>query len=102
MSDDFVRNNTADQEKKVDAEKLLVGGLEIFRYRMALPAPAMRYRVVGSAIYIGEAPPGTADSTVGWRIKKLLTSGSDFDILWANGTSDYVHVWNNWNLLTYS
>lgn len=102
MSDDFVRNNSADQEKKVDAEKMEIGGLEIFRQRVALAPNSLRYRVVGNATFIGEAPPGTPNSSAAWRIKKILTTGSDFDILWANGTSDFSNVWDDWNTVTYS
>jgi hypothetical protein len=102
MSDDFTRRNSADQEKKLDAEKMVLQGLDIYRQRVALAPNALRFRVVGNATYIGEAPPGTLDSSPAWRIKKILTSGSDFDILWANGTSDFLNIWNNWNSLTYS
>jgi len=102
MSNDFTRRNTADQEKKIDAEKMTVNGLEIFRQRVGIAPNALRYREVGAAIYIGEAPPGTLNSSPAWRIKKILTTGSDFDILWANGTSDFVNVWDDWNSLSYS
>lgn len=102
MSDDFFRRNSADQEKKLDAEKMVLGGLDIFRQRVGLAPSALRFRVVGSATYIGEAPPGTAETSAAWRIRKILTTGSDFDILWANGTSDYVNVWTDWASFTYS
>ena len=102
MSNDFVRRNSADQDKKLDAEKLELAGLAIYRQRVALAPNALRLRVRGSAMYIGEAPPGTADTAALWRIKKMLTSGADFDILWANGTSDFSNVWQDWESLTYS
>lgn len=34
MSDGFTRRNSADQDKKLDAEALSVGGLDVFRPRV--------------------------------------------------------------------
>lgn len=64
MSDGFFRQNTADQDKKLDAEELVVGGLTVFRQRnLAFELPlalqvglfgkvagrsAMRWRIFGS------------------------------------------------------
>lgn len=61
---------------------------------------------VGDYTYIGEALPGTATSAASWRIKRIYEkpidgeNSGDFDILWAEGTADLIHVWED--RLTYS
>lgn len=102
MSNSFYRYNGADQDKKLDAEKLTLEDYEVYRQRVMLAPNALRLVVSGDSTYIGEAPPGTADATAAWRIKKLLTSGGNLSILWAEGTSDFVHAWTNYSSLSYS
>lgn len=56
--------------------------------------------VSGNYTYIGEALPGTATSSATWRIKRVEQIGTDYNILWANGSSDFNKTWND--RLTYS
>lgn len=59
----------------------------------------------GLTIYIGEAQPGTADTTAAWRIKRITFIGpedTDLNIEWAAGASDFVHSWSNRLSLLYS
>lgn len=57
---------------------------------------------VDNYIYIGEALPGTATSEAKWRIKRVdQQSGDDYDIIWADGTADFVKIWDDRLSLTY-
>lgn len=48
-------------------------------------------------IYKGEAPPGTAEGTNGWRVRRITFVGSEGDIVeeWANGLADFSVDWTN-------
>jgi hypothetical protein len=103
MSDDFVRQNSADQDKKLDAEKLQVGGLDVYRLRTTSgPMSVKLDQVDANTLYIGEALPGTAGSEAAWRIRKFLTAGSVSSMLYANGDSAFSNIWDNRAGLTYS
>jgi hypothetical protein len=54
-------------------------------------------------IYKGEAVPGTTDASALWRVRRL-TIAEDNDVVeeWADGTSDYIKIWNNRYTYTYS
>ena len=54
-------------------------------------------------IYKGEAVPGTPDATSIWRVRRL-TIASDNDVTeeWADGTADYIKVWDDRYTYTYS
>lgn len=53
--------------------------------------------------YLGQALPGTADSSAAWRIQKLtFGSGGDVTVEWADGDADFDNVWSNRASLTYS
>lgn len=58
----------------------------------------------GVQVYIGEAKPGTAVAAAKWRIKKLVYDGSNLltDVQWADGTADFVKVWDDRSLYSYS
>ena len=53
--------------------------------------------------YVGEAIPGTLDSSASWRIKRL-TLGLDDDVVteWAGGNANFDKVWNDRASLSYS
>lgn len=57
--------------------------------------------VEGDFTYIGEAVPGTAQSAFTWRIKRIEQIGTDYNILWANGTSEFDKIWNDRLTYTY-
>lgn len=103
MSDTFVRQNTADQEKKLDAESVqhpILG--ELFRLRMVSPDKSQRIdEVSATLLYIGEAVIGALDTDPVWKIKKILTSGSQTAILWPDDGNGYVHSWADRASLTY-
>ena len=53
--------------------------------------------------YVGEAVPGTAETSALWRIKRL-TFGLDDDVTaeWAGGNANFDKVWADRASLTYS
>jgi hypothetical protein len=55
------------------------------------------YGAEGLVVYMGEAAPGTAKATSGWRIYKLIYDSEDnvTDILWANGDDVFDKVWDD-------
>ena len=57
--------------------------------------------VEGNYTYIGEATPGTATNSATWRIKRVEQVGSDINILWANGTSEFDKTWDDRLTYTY-
>ena len=58
----------------------------------------------GDVIYTGWAEPGTATSSASWRIKKTVITAPDDDVeeLFANNSSDFVHIWDDRTSLSYS
>ena len=57
----------------------------------------------GDLTYIGEADPGTAESSATWRIARVdETLDPDLQITWADGTADFIKVWDDRATYTYS
>jgi len=52
--------------------------------------------------YIGWAPTGTTTSASKWRLLKMVESGTDTTVQWADGDKKYNNIWNNRASLTYS
>lgn len=51
--------------------------------------------------YVGEASPGSLPENPVWRIKRIDDPGTqDINILWANGSADFIHTWSD--RLTYN
>ena len=59
---------------------------------------------IGSDIeYVGEAYPGTATSSAGWRIKKMIYSGGNLiDVRYANADDSFTHIWDSRATYTYN
>ena len=57
---------------------------------------------VGSTTYLGYATAGTVTSAGTWAIKKIVESGQDVVITWADGNKSYDNIWDNRLALTYS
>lgn len=96
MTNSFFRNNTADQDKKLAAERQTVEGLEVLIQRVTGSSHPQALRLDdagGGIMYIGVAAPGTAEGTAAWRIKEILTTGADVAILWPDGSSEYAFSW---------
>jgi hypothetical protein len=73
MSDDFFRQNTADQDRKIDAERLSIGGLDIYRQRVQSYDFPMAFQVQ----YLGKV---SGKDAVGYHIMGSRTLG------WLNTT----------------
>ena len=57
----------------------------------------------GSGVtYVGEAAPGTTNGQSYWRIKKIVETGDDITITWADGNTDFDNIWNNRVSIVYS
>ena len=102
MSDAFVRQNSADQDKKLDAELVLINGVEVYRLRKGSANEALVMEDTGAGVlYVGLAPAGASLSDPVWKIKQILTSGLVLRILWADGNGQYDNIWDNRAALTY-
>ncbi len=60
----------------------------------------------GQPKYIGEAMPGTATSSAKWRIRKMEyddgTNMPPTGETWADGTSDFIKIWDDRDTYSYS
>lgn len=55
--------------------------------------------------YIGWAAPGTATSAASWRVKRITESSlgsGDYEMVFADGDSDFDNVWDNRASLSYA
>ncbi len=57
---------------------------------------------VGQTTYVGYSDPGTGIESADWAIKKIVQTGQDYEITWADGNKDYDNIWNDRLTLTYS
>jgi hypothetical protein len=63
----------------------------------------LRLDDVGSGTtYVGEALPSTVTSAALWRIKRIVETGPDIVILWADGNENFDNVWDDRAGLSYS
>jgi len=101
-SDGFYRHNSADQEKKLDADLVQTDGLVLYRLRNVHPPMSVIVDETDpNSIYVGEAEPGADQNLPVWRIKQILTTGTMRNILYANGNAAYTNVWADRATLTY-
>lgn len=57
---------------------------------------------VGSTTYLGYANPGTLTSAATWSVKRVVETGNDASITWADGANEFVNIWDDRLSLTYS
>ncbi len=57
---------------------------------------------VGQTTYLGYALAGSVTGGSVWAIKRIVESGNDASITWADGDKDYNNIWDNRLALTYS
>ena len=62
----------------------------------------LRLDAVGTTTYIGDAIPATATNVAFWRIKRMVETGPDLVILWADGDANFDNVWDDRVGLSYS
>jgi YD repeat-containing protein len=108
MIDSFVRRNTADSDKRLDAERFERDGDDYFRPRTTAIyetySKRMDYDGSGNLIYYGKALPGALVSDPAWSIQKITYDGSGnvVGVGWAEGNKDFTHVWNARATISYS
>jgi len=51
--------------------------------------------------YVGKAASDVATSAAFWKIQRILVSGSDTTITYADGNEYYDNIWDNRASLTY-
>lgn len=57
---------------------------------------------VSPITYIGKAQAGSAKSGAVWQIKKMVETGPDLEITFADGNANFDNIWDNRASLTYS
>lgn len=57
---------------------------------------------VGTTTYLGYADAGSLTSASVWAIKRIIETGNDVSITWADGNTDFDNIWDNRLALTYS
>lgn len=53
-------------------------------------------------IYRGEALPNSIESDPVWRISKIVVSGSNYTVTWANGNANLNNKWSDHLVISYS
>ena len=56
----------------------------------------------GGISYVGDAKPGSGQTTAVWRIKRLTENGDDLTVEFAEGNSKFDNIWTARTGLTYS
>lgn len=56
---------------------------------------------VPNVTYVGQALPGTSSSVASWRVKKITETSTGSSVDWANGSAEFVHVWDDRLAFTY-
>ena len=86
----------------------IVGGVvkqydpEDFPWVVVQEALALQFDGSASPVlYLGQAQPGTATSQPLWQIMRIDTS-SGVAITYANGSADYINIWDDRASLPYS
>jgi hypothetical protein len=77
------------------------GTTAISEYTTAIeygPGPAF------NALYVGEAKPGTPQTSVGWRIKRITydVNNNATNVEWSSGDNGFKFIWANRATYTYS
>ena len=56
---------------------------------------------VGLTTYLGYAESGTATSATTWAVKRIVETGNDVVITWADGDKSFDNIWDDRLTLTY-
>ena len=65
----------------------------------------MEYDGSNRLLYLGKAQPGTAATEAKWQIQKFIYDGAStriIQVLFANGSEGFVHIWDNRTLYSYA
>lgn len=63
---------------------------------------AVRIDEVGATTYVGKAVVGSSDSSAVWQIKRIVETGPDMAVTFADGDSSFNNIWNDRLSLSYS
>jgi len=58
--------------------------------------------VAPNTTYLGYADAGSLTSAVVWAIKRIIETGNDVSITWADGDNSFDNIWDNRLILSYS
>jgi len=84
-------------QRQIDAiNSIAGGGASIDKTNL------LQVDTVGATTYVGYAEAGSVTSGSVWAIKRIVESGQDVVITWADGDKDYNNIWDNRLSLTYS
>ena len=101
-TDQSVLNSSFDTDFGVLAvEQVLSDGASLKRAQTNLVATKIT-TPDSSTTYIAIAPIGTTQATAGWQVKKILVTGNDTVITWANGSASFTNVATDLTVLNYS
>ena len=70
--------------------------------KVTLPTMATKVTEVGSTTYVATARPGTAQATAEWQAYRVVESGGDTVITWADGNTNFDNVATDLTALSYS
>ena len=103
MADNVKIRTNAGQGAVVATDERTIDGQAVQVQIMSTQSFKTKIDDVGNGItYVGEAPPGTSESSSAWRIRKITEVGSDISILWAHGNDNFDNSWNNRLSIVYS
>jgi hypothetical protein len=68
----------------------------------ALETKLLQVDTVGNIVYLGYADAGSGIEDAVWAIKKIVETGGDADITWADGNKNFDNIWDDRLILTYS
>ncbi len=63
---------------------------------------AVRTDKSGGTEYVGLAAIGSAESSAVWQIQRLVTTGQNLTITWADGDDSFDNIWDDILTLSYS
>lgn len=102
MTNSFFRHNSADQDKKLDADQVQVNGLDVYRPRVGFaPGKQLIDEATTAITYIGEADTNALTSAPVWRIRRVNKVGNVTTIAYPSGQADYNFIWDDRSSLSY-
>lgn len=82
-------------QRAIDAINNSSGGGGSFKDKL------LQVDTVGNTNYLGYATAGSVTSGAVWAIKRVVETGNNVVITWADGTKDFDNVWDNRTSLIY-
>lgn len=106
MSESFIRLPSDGSGKRLRTNERTIGGNVVHEEFIQIASFTIKiaYDANLNPEYIGEADPGTAVTSAGWRIKKITydSNQNPTDVKWADGDTKFDNIWNDRATYTYS